>query len=357
MWEVSSEVVTLDELARAAGVERPDVDSLVARGLLPLVGNHFVAWSEAVLAGRRLRAERSARFDAPAAEPIAEATDVHNEALVPVLELGRRAAMPAAVSGAAHGGVLALALIISSLGLATSETTAARAFDQRVRLVYLTTPGPGGGGGGGGLRHKTPAQRAELKGDDHLSSPVVAQESPKSAPPEAEKQPEPKVDEPKPIVAPVAERAADARDQVGVLESTPVQSSSHGSGVGGGAGTGAGPGIGEGQGSGIGPGSGGGTGGGPYRPGSGVEPPRLLREVKPSYTDEARRRNIAGEVVLEIVVNENGSVGDVRIVRGLGHGLDERAVAAVRQWRFAPARRLGTPVSVLVEVAVEFALR
>jgi TonB family protein len=102
---------------------------------------------------------------------------------------------------------------------------------------------------------------------------------------------------------------------------------------------------------------GGGTGGGPYRPGSGIEAPRLLKEVKADYTDEARRRNLQGDVVLEIVVRRDGSVGDVTVLKGLGSGLDQRAVAAVRQWRFAPASRRGTPVDVIVEVAVEFTLR
>jgi protein TonB len=79
--------------------------------------------------------------------------------------------------------------------------------------------------------------------------------------------------------------------------------------------------------------------------------------VKPDYTEEARRRGINGEVELEIVVRRDGSVGDVRLQRGLGAGLDQRAIDAVRQWRFAPARRMGTPVDVLVEVAVAFKLR
>ena len=115
--------------------------------------------------------------------------------------------------------------------------------------------------------------------------------------------------------------------------------------------------MGEGAGSGIGPGTGGGTGGGPYRPGSGITPPGLLHEVKPDYSEDARRRNLEGDVVLEIVVRRDGSVGDVTLLKGLGAGLDERAIAAVRQWRFSPARRYGTPVDVLVEVAVEFKLR
>jgi protein TonB len=98
-------------------------------------------------------------------------------------------------------------------------------------------------------------------------------------------------------------------------------------------------------------------GGGPYRPGSGISPPSLLREVKPTYTDEARRRNITGDVVLEIVVRADGTVGEIRLLDGLGSGLNQRAIEAVRQWRFSPARRFGQPVDVLVEVAVEFRLR
>ena len=86
-------------------------------------------------------------------------------------------------------------------------------------------------------------------------------------------------------------------------------------------------------------------------------PPRLLREVKADYTEQARRAGITGDVVLEIVVRRDGSVGDVRVLKGLGGGLNDRAVQAVRQWRFAPATRLGSPVDVVVEVAVEFKLR
>ena len=120
---------------------------------------------------------------------------------------------------------------------------------------------------------------------------------------------------------------------------------------------GQGTGLGEGDGAGIGPGSGGGTGGGPYRPGTGITAPSILREVKPDYTEEGRRRNIEGDVVLEIVVRSDGTVGSVKLVQGLGAGLDQRATDAVRQWRFSPAKRYGTPVDVIVEVAMEFKLR
>jgi TonB family protein len=160
-----------------------------------------------------------------------------------------------------------------------------------------------------------------------------------------------------PVVAPVVSAPAEPKEQAGVLTSNSPAATSQGPGSGAGSGTGRGTGIGEGSGPGIGDGSGGGTGGGPYRPGSGITAPSILHEVKPDYTEEARRRSLSGDVVLEIVVRADGRVGAVRIMQGLGSGLDQRAVDAVRQWRFSPARRFGTPVDVLVEVAVEFRLR
>jgi TonB family protein len=163
-----------------------------------------------------------------------------------------------------------------------------------------------------------------------------------------------------PVVAPVVAVAADPQDRAGVpwvAKTPPVMEDSRGSGTSGGTGSGQGTGLGEGAGAGIGPGSGGGTGGGPYRPGSGITAPAIVREVKPDYTEEGRRRNVEGDVVLEIVVRSDGTVGSVTLVQGLGAGLDQRAVEAVRQWRFSPAKRYGTPVDVIVEVAMEFKLR
>ena len=150
--------------------------------------------------------------------------------------------------------------------------------------------------------------------------------------------------------APVVPIPTDPVDMPGLVASrTAPVTSTNGPGTGGGTGTGAGAGI-E-------PGHGGGTGGGTYRPGSGIEPPTLVREVKPNYTDEARRRAIEGDVVLEIVVRRDGTVGNVQVTRSLGGGLEQRAIDAVRQWRFGPAKRQGTPVDVIVEVSVEFKLR
>ena len=241
--------------------------------------------------------------------------------------------------------------------------------------MFLVKPGPGGGGGGGGLRQPAPARPAQLKGTSSLKSPVPIERAVKRPIPEPPRPPRPvpevrpverpveppppvaKPDPIPPVVAPVVSAPADRKEQMGVLTSTAPAATSQGSGTGGGAGSGGGTGLGEGTGPGIGDGTGGGTGGGPYRPGSGITAPTILQEVKPDYTEDARRRSLSGDVVLEIVVRSDGRVGAVRIVQGLGAGLDQRAVDAVRQWRFSPARRFGTPVDVLVEVAVEFRLR
>ena len=88
----------------------------------------------------------------------------------------------------------------------------------------------------------------------------------------------------------------------------------------------------------------------------GVEPARLRRHVTPEYTDEALDRKIEGIVILEVVILESGRVGAVRINRSLNAGLDAKAVAAVREWTFQPARFQGIAVAVLVEIEVEFRL-
>jgi protein TonB len=270
-----------------------------------------------------------------------------------------------AVSSTLHAGLVAGAMFLTTFSLSPAAT-ASRSDEpspEDMPLVFIATPGPGGGGGGGGLLQPAPPPPALREGRHRISSPVPARVPPTPIAPVVrtplpEPAPPPLAAEPLPVlVAPILTAPADGRDRVGVFAPVPAVAESHGPGQGGGTGSGAGTGVGPGDGPGIGPGSGGGTGGGPYRPGSGIEAPRLLSEVKPDYTDEARRNRIQGEVVLEIVVRRDGSVSDVKILRRLGAGLDERAVLAVRAWRFAPATRYGSPVDVLVEVAVEFKLR
>ena len=347
------------EIARAAGV--PEAEVIAALGGV----SRFVGHSDAVRLGRQLA--RAAAVPRVQDAPVATGSAVPYASLFALFSNAvpsrRSTGVPLALSSTLHAGLIAFAVFLATFNLSSRAATLKT--DDRpaepMRLVFLATPGPGGGGGGGGLLQKAPPPKALREGRRAISSPLPVRREPKPiepvpAPPEPK--PEPLKAEPLPtVVAPMITAPADPRSRIGVLEETPVVAESHGPGKGGGAGSGAGTGLGQGDGTGVGPGSGGGTGGGPYRPGSGIEPPRLLREVKADYTEDARQRSISGAVVLEIVGRRDGSVGDIRILQGLAGGLNDRAVQAVRQWRFSPAHRQGAAVDVIVEVAVEFKLR
>jgi TonB family protein len=354
------DVFTVEEIARAAGVPRDAVDAVVRAGSArPLPGTPFFEASEAIRVGIEARREIRSRV-VTVREPEAGIFT----AVEPTTFVGRPKGLPSFASSLIHG-----AFVLSMLWLTSGAPESATADGAAPRLVFLALPGPGGGGGGGGLQNPLPPRKAETPSRFRRPRPAV-DASPNKAlvkarsievrlpAPAPVPAPTPVVQNPLPsrrLVAPVAATTtAEQRD--GALRARD-QNASLGSGAGGGTDTGRGTGDGEGLGSGIGPGAGGGTGGGPYRAGSGVEPPRLLREVKAKYTDEARRRGTTGNVILEIIITRDGTVGDVSVRRGLGAGLDERAVEAVRQWKFAPARRLGEAVDVIVEVAVEFMLR
>ena len=359
------EVYSPRDIATAAGVPQAHVVALIARGEIRSVAalagaagvgfDTFVPHTEAVRAVRALR--RGDLVVAPGADPL-------GRLLSPTFSQPRATTVPMLVSSSIHGLVLIAVIVIGSLGFTAADerTEVIEPTAEPVRLVYLPRIGPGGGGGGGGLKMPKPPPKAQRKGPLKASSPIPVRRIPPPVQPEPPRpEPPPPPIEAKtlpPVMAPVAPVAADLKNQEGQLKEVPKDAPpSQGPGTGGGAGPGKGTGIGEGDGSGIGPGEGGGIGGGPYRPGSGVTPPQLIREVRADYTDEARRANIVGEVVLEIVVKRDGTVGDVRVLQRLGAGLVERAIQAVRQWRFSPARLKGTPVDVIVEVAVDFKLR
>jgi periplasmic protein TonB len=351
------EAFSLDEVARAAGVPGAHVDALLAAGGIQPGPGGYLLFEEAV---RLVRAAHGLDWRASRPGLFAAA---------PVLRPQRR--MPLVVSGVLH----ALVLLVVAAATGTAGRTAAPAHEAQepARLVFLVSPGPGGGGGGGGQRQSLPPPAAQLKGRRAVRSPVavartvdprhlerpIAAALPAEPTPASSRDPEPPAPPAPapPVAAPVASIAGDDTDRAGVLNDADELPASRGPGDEGGVGSGRGTGTGAGEGAGIGDGSGGGTGGGPYRPGSGITPPSLEREVKPTYTEEARRRGVEGDVLLEVVVRSDGTVGSMRVVRSLGAGLDERAIEAVRQWRFSPAHRLGTPVDVLVEVAVTFRLR
>ncbi len=124
----------------------------------------------------------------------------------------------------------------------------------------------------------------------------------------------------------------------------------------GGLGSGHGGGIGNGNGNGFGNGSGGGMGGGVYRIGGGVSAPALTLKVEPEYSEEARKAKFQGTVVLEIVVDEHGMPRNIRVLRPLGLGLDEKAIEAVQKWRFRAGMKDGKPVATQAQVEVNFRL-
>jgi TonB family protein len=338
------EIYSFKEIAAAAGVAAGHVEDRVIASGAPAAGG-WVVESDAIRLVREIVTGRPASSESPTFSAV------------------MRSRPPRSIAGlltsaGLHAAAAAILIVASLSLLATSEAKSDEPAAP-VRLVYLMSPGPGGGGGGGGVKIPLPTRRAARKAPEikRVSSPVPEVQPP-PPPPEPKPDPPPAPPPPPVVQAPVVPKPADPVEVKGDPAPAPRPPiADQGSGSGGGTGTGAGQGAGEGNGPGIGPGSGGGEGGGPFRPGSGIEPPRLLREVKADYTDDARRRGIEGEVLLEIVVRRDGSVGDVRVLRGLDRGLDQRAAAAVRQWRFAPANRRGAPVDVIVEVGIDFRLR
>src|ERR1039458_300706 len=131
---------------------------------------------------------------------------------------------------------------------------------------------------------------------------------------------------------------------------------SNGPGYGGGIGSGHGGGVGSGSGGGVGPGADGGFGGGAYRVGNGVTAPVVLYKKEPEDFEEARKAKYQGTVVLYIEVDPSGRAVNPRVVRSLGLGLDEKAMEAVRQWKFKPGYRDGKPVTVAATIEVNFRL-
>jgi TonB family protein len=97
-------------------------------------------------------------------------------------------------------------------------------------------------------------------------------------------------------------------------------------------------------------------GGGVYRVGGGVTAPALLHKVEPVYSEEARKAKYQGTVVLYVEVNPEGLATNVRVVRALGLGLDEKAIEAVRQWQFKPGTKDGKAVTVAATIEVNFRL-
>jgi len=206
------------------------------------------------------------------------------------------------------------------------------------------------GGGGGGDHDKLPATKGRLPkfAMEQITPPaiVVRNEHPKLAV------------APTVVVPPQVRVAENHMPNLGNPTAAPLPSAppSNGIGSGGGIGSGSGGGVGVGHGPGVGTGSGGGIGGGVFKVGGGISAPQAIATPDPEYTEEARTAKREGTCVLWLIVDDQGRPRDIRVVRGLGFGLDTRAIDAVKQWRFQPAMKDGRPVNVQISVEVGFRL-
>jgi periplasmic protein TonB len=209
------------------------------------------------------------------------------------------------------------------------------------QLVWIQRPGLPGGGGKYGNNSPQPAARAERPGAARITVPARVPPSPGDR--------EPAMQE---ISVPAVPEASGLREVPGDVSTLSLTAYT-------GAGPGSQRGSGEGDGNGLGPGRHGSTGDGPGGPGSSVQPPELIAQVRPEYTSGAMLARVQGVVGLEAVVMPDGTVGDVRIIRSLDRsfGLDQQAISAVKRWRFRPARRLGTAVPMFVSIELTFSLR
>lgn len=202
-----------------------------------------------------------------------------------------------------------------------------------------------GGGGGGGNHELLEASKGKLP---EFSKKQIA-------PPQLLKLDNPKLPVVPTVVMPnIKLPEAPNMPDLGIPQSPQVAFASQGTGSGSGFGSGSGGGIGSGNGNGIGPGSGGGYGGGVYHVGGGVSNPILVYSPDPEFSDEARRAKYQGVCVVGLIVDAQGNPQRVHIVRPLGMGLDEKAMEAVRQYKFKPAIFHGHPVAVEVDIEVNF---
>ncbi|MFZ0913622.1 MAG: TonB family protein [Candidatus Korobacteraceae bacterium] len=254
-----------------------------------------------------------------------------------------------AISAAIHAALVA---IVATAGLWMTKQTQLTPHTTSIVLTgispYALPPaiGKSGGGGGGGEQDKISESKGSLPrfAPEQLTPPTIVVRNE-----------QPKLPAEPTVVAPPALSVAPA-SSIGNPLSAILQPPSNGTGSGGGIGSGSGGGIGSGEGPGLGPGHGGGLGGGVYRVGGGVSAPRAIYDPDPEYSEEARKAKFQGTVLLWVVVGADGRPRDIHVQRSLGMGLDEKAIEAVQQWKFAPSMKDGHPVPVQVNIEVNFRL-
>lgn len=250
----------------------------------------------------------------------------------------------------AHGLIIAavlwLAMVISRPVVSTAAMTVAPI------TLYAPAPAPPvmqvakvrGGGGGSESHHILPPRRAPLP--QVAKTPVILEQVSRIEMPKLPVQPNVQISMPQ----------KNAMPSLGMPNAPQVAMASTGTGNQNGFGMGLGGGLGAGHGVGQGPGSRAGFGGGIMSVGGGVSAPQVIHSVEPQFTPQARQTNYQGTVAIQLVVDANGDPQDVRVVRHLGMGLDDEAIAAVKQYRFRPAVYEGQPVAVQMVIDVDFRL-
>lgn len=205
-----------------------------------------------------------------------------------------------------------------------------------------------GGGGGGGDRSIIDASKGKLPKIE--KNPIV--------PPQVQTFDKPKIEMPSAIAVQNDIKLPDNPELANIGMKTGANVVlSNGTGSGGGMGSGSGGGLGSGNGIGYGPGSGWNTGGGLAQVGGRVSAPVPLFQPEAEFSDEARRAKYQGVCLVGLIVDAQGNPQNVHIVRALGMGLDEKAMEAVRKYKFKPAMRDGKyPVPVYVNIEVNFRL-
>jgi protein TonB len=256
--------------------------------------------------------------------------------------------------GSTVAHVIVIALIIGGTIFARRLVVQAVAKTQVTTLIdpgdYALKPAKtaAGGGGGGGDRDVLKASagrlpKASLKPQITPPTAVIRNLAPKLTA------------EPTVVVDPDIKLAMNNMPNLGDPKSTLVIPS-NGTGSGSGIGSGSNGGVGSGDGRGVGPGSEAGAGGGAYRPGKGVTAPRVVYDPEPEFSEEARKAKFQGLCVLEVTVDATGRPTNIHVVNSLGMGLDEKAIEAVKTWRFEPGMRDGHPVAVAINLEVDFHL-
>jgi protein TonB len=257
----------------------------------------------------------------------------------------------AAGSTIVHLLAVAIIILVTYLGKRIivdkpKETVQLIAPDDLPILQPSKTASGGGGGGGDHDKLQASAGRLPKQSMQQLTPPAAVVRNPA-----------PKLEvDPTIVVPPEVHLQQSSLPDLGNPLSRLPSVPSNGVGGGGGIGEGHGGGVGSGDGGGFGPGSGGGTGGGVFKVGGGVSAPKAIYSPDPEYSEEARKVKHMGTVVLWLVVGPDGKPRDIRVARTLGLGLDEKAIEAVKNWRFEPALKDGKPVAVQVNVEVNFHL-